>query len=232
VSINSVLIYTAIRAQEKRNARYLGARLQCEGQSTSTTPVYSSVSGSHQNFGVGLEDAESEQEMAVVVQEKGNDKGNDILMKNEFDAKSSTVKTTENKEIESSDQALKEESKEVQCPGNEQPTVSSLLTSRKTVGVQSTKKVKQSRIAAVQSLLYVGSALFTAVWVLMPWLGNKLDLAVQWRFFFAFMVNIVSPSQGVFSLFVFVRLQYLRLRETNKDWSRLRCVKECLFSLD
>jgi hypothetical protein len=236
VSINSVLIYTAIRAQEKRNAKYLGAKLQSDGQSTSTTPVRSSMSGSQHKLDVGMEDTNDELERAAVVQVNDNESGNDLLMKNKVEATLSIEKATEDGETESSDPAPGNKIKETKCPGNQQgsntPTVTSSWTSRKAVAVQNTKKVKQSRIAAIQSLLYVGSALFTAVWVLMPWLGNVLGVSTQWRFFFAFMVNIVTPSQGVFSLFVFVRLQYLRLRETNKGWSRLRCVKECLFSAD
>ena len=97
---------------------------------------------------------------------------------------------------------------------------------------KTTNTIKHSRIAAVQSTLYVSSALFTAIWIFMPWVGTKLQVNARTRFFFAFMVNIVSPSQGLFNLFIFVRLHYLRLRETKKDWGRWKCVKECLFSLD
>ena len=236
VSINAVLIYTAILGQEKRNAKYLGARLQNEGQSGSG--YRSTVSSSLQEFDIGLEDEDNEPEMAAVVHMKDHEKGNDLLMKNDVESKPpSVVNSIENEAIESPEQAPDEiQSDELLRPGNEgesnTPTVTSSVTSRKAFGARSTQKVKQSRIAAVQSLLYVCSALFTAVWVFMPWVGNKLDVETQWRFFFAFMVNIVSPSQGIFSLFVFVRLQYLRLRETNKDMSRWRCVKECLFSSD
>jgi hypothetical protein len=234
VSINAVLIYTAILGQEKRNARYLGARLQNEGQSGSG--YRSTVSSSLQEFDVDLDDEDNEPEMAAVVHMKDHEKGNDFLMKNEIGTKSSTVLPIDvDEEIESPEQTPEIQSSEMLHPGNggsNALTVTSSVTSRKSFGARSTQKVKQSRIAAVQSLLYVCSALFTAVWVFMPWVGNKLNVETQWRFFFAFMVNIVSPSQGIFSLFVFIRLQYLRLRESNKDWSQLRCVKECLFSSD
>jgi hypothetical protein len=96
--------------------------------------------------------------------------------------------------------------------------------------LRSMRSVKTSRTALVQSILYVSTAFFTAVWIFLPWLGSKLGVAIQWRFFFAFMVNIVNPLQGVFNLITFVRVQYLRLRATEKEWSRLRCIKTCLFS--
>jgi hypothetical protein len=90
--------------------------------------------------------------------------------------------------------------------------------------------MKQSRTAAVQSTLYLSFALFSAVWGFLPWVGHELLVDAPVRFFFAFMLNIVTPSQGVFNLFIFVRLQYLHMRERNKDWSRLNCVKHCLQS--
>ena len=174
--------------------------------------------------------------MSAVVHMQDHESGNDLLMKNEVESKPIINKSTEDEEIEPCEHAHEIKSEELKDSGNGADsntlTVSSSITSRKSIGARSTQKVKQSRIAAVQSLLYVCSALFTAVWVFMPWVGTKLQVGAQWRFFFAFMVNIVSPSQGIFSLFVFVRLQYLRLRETNKEWSRLRCVKECLCSSD
>ena len=92
------------------------------------------------------------------------------------------------------------------------------------------KKIKQSRIAAVQGCLYSTSALFTAVWVFLPWVGFKLKVETPTRFFFAFMLNSMATSQGTFNLYIFTRVQYIRLRETNKDWSRWKCIKQCLFS--
>jgi hypothetical protein len=94
------------------------------------------------------------------------------------------------------------------------------------------RTVKTSRIAAVQCLLYVSTALLTTVWTVMPWIGKKMGVATRVRFFFAFMVNIFNPAQGMFNLIIFMRLQYLRLRATEPEWSRFRCIKFCLFSPD
>jgi hypothetical protein len=94
------------------------------------------------------------------------------------------------------------------------------------------RSVRTSRIAAVQCLLYVSTALFTTVWSVMPWIGKKLYVTSQWRFFFAFMFNIFNPMQGFFTLIIFIRLQYLRLRVAEPSWSRLRCIQFCLFSPD
>lgn len=94
------------------------------------------------------------------------------------------------------------------------------------------RSYKTSRVAAVQCLLYVLTALLTTVWSVMPWIGKKAHVESQWRFFFAFMLNIINPSQGVFNLIIYVRLQYLRLRATKPEWSRHQCARFCLFSPD
>ena len=92
--------------------------------------------------------------------------------------------------------------------------------------------VRTSRIAAVQCVLYVSTALFTTVWSVMPWIGKKLMVTSRWRFFFAFMFNIFNPMQGFLTLIIFIRLQYLRLRVTERNWSRIQCIRFCLFSPD
>jgi hypothetical protein len=70
----------------------------------------------------------------------------------------------------------------------------------------------------------------TAVWTFIPWVGYKLQVEAPVRFFFAYMANTVAPAQGILNLLIFVRWQYLHLRETKKDWGRFRCFKHCLFS--
>ena len=92
--------------------------------------------------------------------------------------------------------------------------------------------VRTSRIAAVQCVLYVSTALFTTVWSVMPWIGKKLAVTSKWRFFFAFMFNIFNPMQGFLTLIIFIRLQYLRLRVSEPNWSRIQCIRFCLFSPD
>jgi hypothetical protein len=150
-------------------------------------------------------------------------------MESKFDVE--LFSETEGEKLDSSEQpkqCVNDHTAEI----NNSSNASLSMSSRKSEAMKRKQNIKQSRIAAVQGLLYVGSALATAVWVFMPWVGTQLRVNAQWRFFFAFMVNIASPSQGVFSLFIYVRLHYLKLRETNNDWSRLKCVKECLFSSD
>lgn len=92
--------------------------------------------------------------------------------------------------------------------------------------------VRTSRIAAVQCVLYVSTALFTTIWSVMPWIGKKLMVTSKWRFFFAFMFNIFNPMQGFLTLIIFIRLQYLRLRVSEPNWSRIQCIRFCLFSPD
>ena len=208
VLVNSVLIYSTIRKQERRNANYLAARLQSEGTSNNVVAVSSNISISLDEFDLGEEEtpADGHVETATSGLKPEAALPESVPSKNSDDATSATVRNSGKTSFSSS------------------PTTPRY--------VRASRNIKKSRIAAVQSGLYVASAFFTAIWIFMPWLGSKLGVQTQWRFFFAFMANIVSPSQGLFSLFVFVRLQYLRLRESNKDWSRLKCVKYCLFSSD
>lgn len=210
VLVNSVLIYSTIRNQERRNANYFAARLQSEATSGNVVAVSSNVSISLDEFDLGEEQAPSEDGEGCQKEDDAGEKPEAAPSFTDTTKPSEDTTSVVNSSIKNS-------------------LTSSTATQRQ---VRASRNVKKSRIAAVQSGLYVASAFFTAIWIFMPWLGSKLGVQTQWRFFFAFMVNIVSPSQGLFSLFVFVRLQYLRLRESNKDWSRLRCVKHCLFSSD
>lgn len=92
------------------------------------------------------------------------------------------------------------------------------------------KQVKASRVAAVQSSLYCIVIFFTAIWIFLPWLGYKMRAETKTRVFLAFMCNTMAHAQGIFNLFIFVRLQYNRLRETEREWSRLKCIGFCLSS--
>jgi hypothetical protein len=208
VLVNSVLIYSTIQNQEKRNANYFAARLQSEATSGNVVAVSSSISVSLDEFDLGDEQTPSDDS------ERYQKKEGAVLKPKAAPSGANITKLTDD------------------ATSFVHNSVKNSLTSSSTTQrhVRESRNVKKSRIAAVQSGLYVASAFFTAIWIFMPWLGSKLGVQTQWRFFFAFMVNIVSPSQGLFSLFVFVRLQYLRLRESNKDWSHMRCVKHCLFS--
>jgi hypothetical protein len=207
VFVNSVLIYSTIRNQERRNAKYFAARLQSEATSGDVVAASSNISVSLDEFDLGEEQNPSED--GIFLEKDG---------------------VTPEAALSGDTTMVLPDDTRLVVPNSVKTSLTSLSTTQR--HVQASRSVKKSRIAAVQSGLYVASAFFTAIWIFMPWLGSKLGVQTQWRFFFAFMVNIVSPSQGLFSLFVFVRLQYLRLRESNKDWSRWRCVKLCLFSSD
>lgn len=92
---------------------------------------------------------------------------------------------------------------------------------------------KTSRTVFVQSTLYVSTSFFTALWIILPFLGLKIGLVnIYWRYFFAIMVNGLVPLQGLFNLIIYLRLPYLRRRIAEKDWSRWQCIKACLFRPD
>lgn len=227
VLVNSLLIYCSVRKQELRNARYLGAQLQC-------SKLVSAAGG-----------PATSQTLSV----QSNEKIDAISQKSSpFDADgqstSQTLSIQSTEKIDATSQKYSpfnadapvtnavRSSTAPDSPCGESALQKSLASSASIRRRPNRKIPRSSRVAAVQSILYVSTAFFTTVWVFMPWVGYKLRVSTEWRFFFAFMVNIVNPFQGVFNLFIFVRLQYHRLRVTETDWSRLQCVKFCLFSPD
>jgi hypothetical protein len=203
VFVNTILIYTAIRKQEQRNAKYLGAMLQDQRTSSTT------------NFMM--------QSSSIVFKLKDSFK---------ISKKSAEVDT-----VSHTNEEISESAEEVDTPDGkddiDMPTVpdNTMLQLRDNdVPGNVVRKTKQSRTAAIQGSLYFFSAFFTAIWIFLTWLGANALVESSVRFFFAFMVNTVTPSQGIFNLFILVRLQYVQLREKNTEWSRWRCIKNCLFS--
>lgn len=110
------------------------------------------------------------------------------------------------------------------------PTVDHVLESVSATSEPSRRThEKTSRTVFVQSTLYVSTTFFTAMWIILPFLGLKMGLVnIHWRYFFAFMVNGLVPLQGLFNLIIYVRLPYLRRRIAEKDWNRWQCIRACL----
>lgn len=230
--MNSILIYTAIRKQEQRNERYFAAKLQHERSSvclTSTTRLGSVPELSLPDF--------------EFVYPKPHSLDADILSETEDDAAPVVSSLNEKAETPNEENRSSLESNEKQksrqgfslnstqnASCNHKLDSSESGSSRKQQTQINERRVKQSRTAAIQSSYYIVSALFTAVWTFLPWVGLKLMVKAPTRLFLATMVNTVTPAQGLFNLFIFVRLQYVHLRETKKDWSRFRCFKHCLCS--
>lgn len=216
VLLNSVLIYTTLHAQEEKNAKYFAARLQ-HGTS-SNIAMYMSSSASNV--------------IALEFDEFG-------LENDEPTPTAQEEEEGEEEEDYSKYEVTPESSPNLNGSGNDaQPSVPQVSAISNTVRrrieshVAPNRGIPNSRIAAVQSSLYVASAFFTAIWIFLNWLAIRMGVSLEWKFFFAFMTSIVSPSQGVFNLFVFIRLQYLRLRRRESSWSRRRCIMHCLFSED
>ena len=268
VSINAVLIYTAIRTQERRNEQYFAAQLLHQSEANFTRS-FSHPSGSSTLDKISS-NFFSEATVARVKECAQQDQGVTI---HDVTAMPPEPRMEEAKV----ELAQIDETEEASCSSEQQFSTTSPVignTSSHTnanhhihwdnnvLGVRDTNllptripssslnrseqsddrmqpklryyqnhtKIKDSRVAGIQSTLYITSALFTAFWILMPWVSHKLQLPSSWRFFFAFMANIASPSQGIFNLLLYVRIPYSRLRATNPDWNRWKCVKICLFS--
>lgn len=259
VSVNAVLIYTAIRTQERRNEKYFAAKLLHHSEANFTRSV------SHPSHSSMLDKSGSnflsETMVTRIKEEIESGNGNDVNM--HIGISMHTKPLNEEAKVEL---AQIDETEETSCSGEQMVTIQVIgdnnhtdtfhhrnwddddthtLSTRIPSGSvnrthpshdrvllqqQKQNHIKNSRIAAIQSTLYITSALFTAFWIFMPWVSYKLKIRASWRFFFALMVNIASPSQGIFNLFLYVRIHYSRLRETNPEWNRWKCIKTCLFS--
>jgi hypothetical protein len=197
VVCTSVLIYTAIRGQERRNALYIGALSQ---------------DGSHLHSST------------FSLRKKGNitSKHIDGISSERVTASAATSHLAE------------------LASGQPETAVNTSEFSTEDMSVQQSpatrsrsfyrKRIQASRIAAVQSGLYSFFALFSSIWTFMPWVSYKFGAPTKVRVAYAFMAGVVPHLQGLFNLFIFVRLQYNHLRETEKEWSRLKCVMHCLTS--
>jgi hypothetical protein len=217
ILVNSILIFTAIRKQEQRNAKYLGDLLQGPGTTTITNKTIVQPSSFVLKSQGSLKNRENNDIAISVLPLDDHARPNAAAPVDTVvpDAERCDHMVTHTPIM--SEDALFQGRNNVGCPSANHIMVA--------------EKRKQSRTAAVQSSLYCGSALFTAVWLFLIWLWAKFMLQVRVYFFLALMGSIVGPSQGMFNLFIFVRLHYLQLRATNQDWNRRRCIKQCLFSV-
>jgi hypothetical protein len=218
VVVNSILIFTAIRKQEQRNAKYLSALLQGTAPSTSNLTLPSLSNMSHSQGSLKI----NENDIVINTSPTRNDeRPESTAPENSIVADAESGNGTP---IATEDALFRNPSHRDGGPSPNQDVVVA-------------RKMKQSRTAAVQSSLYCGSAFFTTFWWFLIWLiGNFWVLGISsvtthTFVFLAMMVNIVLPSQGIFNLFIFVRLQYLQLRSNHQDWSRWRCMKQCMFSV-
>jgi hypothetical protein len=212
VLVNSILIYTAIRKQERRNERYrFGHKSSTTGPkgSTQTSLQPSAYSTESQDYNSSISSPQS-----VVPREESA-----IL--------------NENEEVVKSNQGLESVLSNTEMNSPAEVSIDTAgRTKKQSDNIRSLgAKVRLSRIAAFQSLLFCSSTFFVAFWIFMPWVAVKIQASEKSIFFIAVMVNIVNPSQGMFNLFIMVRLQYNRLRTVEK-WSRFQCVKTCIFSPD
>ena len=98
-------------------------------------------------------------------------------------------------------------------------------------------KMKASRTALRQSILYVATSFSAVIWTTLPFIYLQIEGQKEWPgYLFAITVNGIVPLQGFFVLIIFVRLDYLRRRQIieadGRTKSRWRCIRECLFSPD
>jgi hypothetical protein len=209
VLVSNILIYRTVRCQERRNEKYLGSQLQFAVPVSEPTTVFQKQHG------------ESPPPVA-----------SDELMvtgTNENDAVDFQFDSTE-RESGTAPEGLVESSATLKTPNSSTNFDHTAVGARCQPTARSSAKA--SRAAATQSILYVSSAGFTVVWIFLPFLSYELGLPTGLTFFSVLMFSTFAPLQGVFNLMIFVRPEYLRLRGSRKDFSRLKCIRSCLFSPD
>jgi hypothetical protein len=213
VLVSNIMIYRTVRYQERRNEQYLGSKLQLQSQLALSAVRISNLTGAaekkHEQITPPVASGElpaaaagSNEKIAAVCDELDG-----------TERESGRVESSTTLEYPSSSAHL-----DHTATGSHR---------RQSATWQS---AKASRTACTQSILYVSTAGFTVVWIFLPFLFYQLDLSNGWLFFSVLMVCAVAPLQGVFNLMIFVRLEYLRLRR--KGFSRLKCIRTCLFSPD
>jgi hypothetical protein len=198
VLVANILIYSAIRAQERRNERYSVSWLQ---RSVFQRDLGSSRTGATHHH--------------------------------EGENRCSPAHT----DLEDTTGTFADDNLQSSTPVGADPsssTIDNVVASMSAASEPSRRTHgKTSRTVFVQSTLYVSTSFFTAIWIILPYLGLKMGLVnIHWRLFFAIMVNGMVPLQGLFDLIIYVRLPYLRRRIVEKDWSRWQCIKACLLRPD
>jgi hypothetical protein len=224
VLVNLLLIYTAIRRQERRNERY--------GQVVATTPKKPASS----------QPTESPHAVATLIPQGDETESNSYSSQDRHSSKEETV--SQNKE---SDSAHSHDGKgEPMDNGNKKETIcgtsSSALdaesTMPKNIGIMRksskvARKSKTSRLAAVQSTLFCSATFVPAFVLCVPWLGFKIgDPSARANLVFAFLLQYLLATQGIFNLLIYIRPSYNRLRKNTSEWSRSKCLWACLFSSD
>jgi hypothetical protein len=212
VLVSNIMIYRSVRCQERRNEQYLGSMLQLQSQwSLSAAPI-SNQTIVVQKKPEGLPPVASDELPLADCQEEH--------------AAVCEFRSTEREGGTTTNQSLVESSTTLESPD------SSSVTGNRRRQSTTWRSAKTSRTASTQSILYVTSAAFTVVWIFPPFICYKLGLSNDSLFFSLLMIALVAPLQGVFNLMIFVRLEYLRLRASGEDFSRLKCIRSCLFAPD
>jgi hypothetical protein len=246
VLINSVLIYTAIRHQERRNDRYK-LQMVVHKPTTTTTPDQTCTDGRPQRHanakGSALLSSEETENNSCVSNDENNEKKcycdetepqsskREQSIQNELVASAlhSPTMVAPHATLESDVDSMTS----VDIP--QQPTSVVVTSSAVNTGkllAAAQQKAKHSRVAACQSTLYCCATLVPFLVLSLPWFGTMFHASPYTATVFLFLLQYLLPTQGIFNLLIYMRPPYKRLRETKPEWSRTKCFRICLFSLD
>jgi hypothetical protein len=240
VLVNSILIYTAIRKQEQRNERYrfeldsdaTGFKQNTQMFQSSLKPAASSTKRKDNITTIEPSHCMPTTTTGYYDQLKPLDNSSICPLQSELPCEDSAILNENDKGVKNN-QGLESVLSISERNSTSEVSIDTAGRNKKhSDNISSLEtKVRLSRIAAFQSLLFCSSTLFVAFWIFMPWVAVKIHASEKSIFFIIVMLNIVNASQGMFNLFIMVRLQYNRLRTVEK-WSRLRAIKTCIFSTD
>jgi hypothetical protein len=251
VLVNSVLIYTTIRHQERRNERYT---LPVD---TAHTPnaIGGSSSGSPHDWALGTvaqrpsstctpssqapqdaNEAESHSVGQTVTEDRTSESDSDSSDWTRHDRNCTSILAA------SQDQAYIAEfdfDNDTASRNNESNTAGTMIPVAAEVVVSAASssnpahKVKTSRVAAQQSTLCCCATLLPTIVLVIPWLGTTLFVVTQQcQLVFASLLQYLLATQGIFYLFIYIRPAYRRLPQRMPDASHIHCLVLCLFSND
>ena len=178
VLVNSILVYSTIHNQERRNEQYLATRILKQGASSAMMKS-STIQPSVRHLSLPDFDFLHSDESFVKSHSKRNHVSPTLPIVDE---------KQESPRCDEAERTAADSLVACEHPGAPSPPLH--LDGTKTTEVSqasfqrhmNARRIKQSRTAAVQSTCYTLSALFAAVWTFLPWVGYKWNLDVAVRF--------------------------------------------------
>jgi hypothetical protein len=249
VVVNSILIYTAIRRQERRNKRYSFFAATATPQNSSAFNLPQKKSRDNRPVATTLE---AQNEVGAMAHESPDDTCNNSIERTESNPTEEFVDGNGNTTTDLKGtqpivvcqyDAARATSTHIHQTNPDSARAPSLYNSnnrtsystrRRSSIVSTTSKAKKaSQVAAWQSTLYCAAVLVPTIVISLPWFAPIMGASDGGQMVCNVLVQYLLATQGIFNLFIYIRPAYKRLRESaDNSWSRLQCLSISLFSSD